>query len=470
MTRKKILLNAFNMNSIGHIHHGMWTHPRDQSDRYNTIEYWTHIARVLERGFFDGLFIADIIGYYDVFEGNVDLTLKEAIQLPVNDPWTLVSAMAAVTEHLGFGVTANIHTETPYSFARKVSSLDHLTRGRLGWNVVTGYLDSGARAMGRDGLDEHDKRYDRADDFLQLCYKLWEGSWEDGAIIRDRNGRIYTDPNKVHAIAHNGPYYRAHGYHSSEPSPQRTPVLYQAGSSGRGRQFASRHAECVFIAASDPATAKAASTKLRQDFVNAGRQADDVKIFVGIAVVTGQTQGQAWEKYEEYLRYASAQAGVAHFSSSTGIDFSRFGLDEPISYGQSNAMQSASQTASQQGWTRRDLLNQHKLGSRYPTLVGDAREVADQLERWIDEGDIDGFNLSRIVVPETYEDFVDLVVPELQARGRYKTAYEPGTLRHKLFERGATLSSSHFASQWRHPHQASADQSAPSVAAAIEEN
>lgn len=335
MIRKKILLNAFNMNSIGHIHHGMWTHPRDQSDRYNTIEYWTHIARVLERGFFDGLFIADIIGYYDVFEGNVDLTLKEAIQLPVNDPWTLVSAMAAVTEHLGFGVTANIHTETPYSFARKVSSLDHLTRGRLGWNIVTGYLDSGARAMGRDGLDEHDKRYDRADDFLQLCYKLWEGSWEDGAIIRDRNGRIYTDPNKVHAVAHNGPYYRAHGYHSSEPSPQRTPVLYQAGSSGRGRQFASRHAECVFIAASDPATAKAASTKLRQDFVNAGRRADDVKIFVGIAVITGQTQGQALEKYEDYLRYASAQAGVAHFSASTGIDFSRFGLDEPISYGQS---------------------------------------------------------------------------------------------------------------------------------------
>src|SRR5690606_8518237 len=177
--------------------------PRDQSDRYNTIEYWTYIAKVLERGLFDGLFIADIIGYYDVFEGNVDLTLKEAIQLPVNDPWTLVSAMAAVTEHLGFGITANIHTETPYSFARKVSSLDHLTRGRLGWNVVTGYLDSGARAMGRDGLDEHDKRYDRADDFLQLCYKLWEGSWEDQAIIRDRNGRIYTDPNKVHAIAHN---------------------------------------------------------------------------------------------------------------------------------------------------------------------------------------------------------------------------------------------------------------------------
>ncbi len=458
MTRKKILLNAFNMNSVGHIHHGMWTHPRDRSDQYHTLAYWTHIAQVLERGLFDGLFIADIIGYYDVYAGNANLTLQESIQLPVNDPWTLIPAMAAVTQHLGFGVTANIHAETPYSFARKVSSLDHLTQGRIGWNVVTGYLDSGARALGLEGLAEHDARYDRADDFLQLCYKLWEGSWEDGAIVNDKARRIYADPAKVHPIVHEGPYYRTRGYHSAAPSPQRTPVLYQAGSSGRGRQFASRHAECVFIAATDPHAARETSARLRRDFVDAGRHPDDVKIFAGIAVVAGNTHNDAVAKYEEYLSYANPQAGVAHFSASTGIDFSRFDLDEPIRYGHSNAIQSASLTASQRGWTRRDLLNQHRLGSRYPTIVGNASEIADELERWIDEGDIDGFNLTRIVVPETYEDFVDIVIPELQGRQRYKTRYAHGPLRQKLFGQGQTLPERHYASQWRHRKQRSAPQ------------
>ena len=173
---KRLLVNAFNMNCVGHIHHGLWTHPRDRTTEYNTLGYWTDIARLLERGLFDGLFIADIVGSYDVYQGGLDLTLQQAIQLPANDPWMLVSAMAAVTQHLGFGLTASTGAETPFTFARKASTLDQLTGGRIGWNIVTGYLDSAARAIGIDGQVAHDDRYDLADEYMALVYKLWEGS------------------------------------------------------------------------------------------------------------------------------------------------------------------------------------------------------------------------------------------------------------------------------------------------------
>jgi len=191
--KKQILLNAFNMNCVGHINHGLWTHPRDRSSDYNTIEHWTDMARTLERGLFDGLFIADIVGVYDLYQGNVDTTLRESIQLPVNDPLMLVSAMAAVTQHLGFGVTVNLTYEQPYLLARRFSTLDHLTRGRIGWNIVTGYLDSAARAMGLSGQVAHDERYDRADGYLEVLYKLWEGSWDDNAFVGDKVRAIFVD-------------------------------------------------------------------------------------------------------------------------------------------------------------------------------------------------------------------------------------------------------------------------------------
>ncbi|MBB3569679.1 LLM class flavin-dependent oxidoreductase [Rhizobium sp. BK491] len=451
-TRKKqILLNAFNMNSVGHINHGLWAHPRDQSHRYKTLDYWTSLAATLERGLFDGIFLADILGVYDVYQGSADLTLRESIQLPVNDPLLLVSAMAAVTRNLGFGITVNASADAPYIFARRISTLDHLTNGRVGWNIVTGYLDSAARGLGLDNQIEHDTRYDRADDYLDLLYKLWEGSWEDDAVLTDKERRIYADPSKVHVIDHQGPFYRSQAYHLAEPSPQRTPVLYQAGTSGRGKQFAARHAECVFIAAPDKNSARAASRSLREAVVAAGRRPEDIKIFLGITVITDRSVSAARDKHAEYLRYANPEAGLAHFSASTGIDFSRYDLDETIIYGKSNASQSATQIAQQRGWTKRQLLQELAMGGRYPVVVGDATEVADELSSWMDEGEIDGFNLTRTVVPESFEDFIDIVVPALQERDLYKTAYEQGSLRRKLFGEGDRLPARHIGASFRRP-------------------
>ncbi|MGH8419801.1 MAG: LLM class flavin-dependent oxidoreductase [Pseudomonas sp.] len=455
MSKKKILLNAFNMNCIGHINHGFWTHPRDTSTQYKTIEYWTNLAQLLERGLFDGLFIADIVGVYDVYQKSVDVPLKESIQLPVNDPLLLVSAMAAVTSNLGFGLTANLTYETPYLFARRMSTLDHLTRGRVGWNIVTGYLDSAAKAMGLKEQIEHDRRYDQADEYLEVLYKLWEGSWEDDAVIDDRQARIYARPEKVHYVRHHGEFYQVEGYHLCEPSPQRTPVLFQAGSSDRGLQFAGSNAECVFISAQNKSATREQVDKARASAVTAGRNPDDIKVFMGLNVIVGATEEVARAKHAEYLKYASAEAGLAHFAASTGIDFADYELDEPIQHVKGNAIQSATKILKNNDWTRQKLLDQHALGGRYINVIGSPEQVADELESWIAETGLDGFNLTRIVTPESYEDFIDLVIPELQRRGSYKTAYEHGTLREKSFTEGdARLPQRHAGAAFRKANRA----------------
>ena len=446
---KKILLNAFDMNCVGHINHGLWTHPRDESHRFNELSYWTELAKTLELGLFDGLFIADITGVYDVYQHNIDLTLKESIQLPSHDPSTLVSAMAAVTQHLGFGVTVNLSYESPYQFARRFASLDHLTQGRMGWNIVTGYLDSAERLIGHTGLKDHDLRYEQAEEFLELCYKFWEGSWENDAIQKDKINRIFTDPKKVHEIQHQGKFYQSQGVFQVAPSKQRTPVLYQAGASAKGLSFATQHAEGMFIGADSPEKLKLQVDKIRAQTQQQGRNPDEIKLFVGITVVTAETDELAQEKLVEYIRYASPEAGIAHFSSSVGIDLSQFAANEAIPYQPTNSIASVNNKFKEQKITITDLKAQHILGGRYPLIVGSGATVAEKLIQLLDETGVDGFNLTRTVAPESHQDFIRLVIPELQQRGRYKIAYEDGSLRHKLFQQGDHLSETHPAQQFR---------------------
>jgi len=449
---RPLLLNAFDMACVGHVNHGLWTHPRDRSHEYTDLAHWTRLAQTLERGFFDGLFLADIVGAYDVYQGSLDLTLRESIQLPLIDPLPLVPAMAAVTQHLGFGITVNLSWEQPYLLARRFSTLDHLSRGRVGWNIVTGYLDSAARAMGLAEQPEHDSRYDRADEFLDLSYRLWEGSWDDEALPRDRAARVYSRPEAVRSVQHAGPHYRVDGVHLAEPSPQRTPVLYQAGSSDRGVRFAARHAECVFISGHSREGARKAVNALRDEAERAGRRRDDIKVFMGATVVTEENDAAAQALLQEYLHYASPEAGLAHFAAGTGIDFSRYGMDEPIAPpGAGNAQQSAvaSIGAGPKPKTRRQMLEEMALGGRYALIVGGPQTVAEQLIGWAADTGIDGFNLARTVTPECTESFVRWVVPALQERGACKTAYAPGTLRDKLFGQGPRLPARHAAAAFR---------------------
>lgn len=401
----------------------------------------------------DGLFIADVVGVYDVYGGSVDAAVRGGVQVPVNDPLQLVPAMAYATEHLGFGVTASVSFEHPFPFARRMSTLDHLTGGRVGWNIVTSYLDSGARNLGQARQAGHDDRYDVADEYLEVVYKLWEGSWADDAVLRDRASGIFADPAKVRPIRHDGPNFKVPGIHLCEPSPQRTPVLYQAGASSRGRRFAARHAECVFVGGPTIPILKRIVSDLRAAAVEAGRRPDDIKILNMQTVILGRTDSEAEDKAAEYRSLVDHTGALALLSGWTGIDLSTYGLDEPLRHVKTEAGQSALESFTtadpDRQWTIRELAQWCGIGGRGPVLVGSARTVADQLQHWIAETDVDGFNLAWAVNPGTFEDIVDLLVPELQRRGAYKTAYRPGTLREKLFGDGPRLNVRHTGAGFR---------------------
>jgi FMN-dependent oxidoreductase (nitrilotriacetate monooxygenase family) len=448
---KEIRFNAFDMNCVGHIQQGLWRHPRDRSADYHDIQYWMDYARTLERGLFDGIFLADVVGVYDVYGGNAQAALRGGVQVPVNDPTLLIPAMAGVTKHLAFGVTSNLIYESPFLFARRMSTLDHLTRGRVGWNIVTGYLDSAARAIGLSVQMAHDDRYDLADEYMDVVYKLWEGSWEDDAVLVDRVAGVYADPSKVHVIHHRGRQYQLDATHLSEPSMQRTPVLYQAGSSTRGRLFAATHAECVFVNGQGKEGVKTIVDDIRAKAVTLGREADAIKVFLGATIVTGQTEKQAREKFTEYQQYVSSEAALVHAAASMGIDFAKYDLDEPIQTGNTQAIVSNVEAMTRNAgpqWTKRKLLEQMTLGSRQPPLVGSAEQVADALMSWVQTTGVDGFNLSRTVVPECFDDIIKHVIPILQERGVYKTEYQAGSLREKLFG-SSRLPASHRANQFR---------------------
>lgn len=343
---REIIFNAFDMNCVAHQSPGLWRHPHDKAREYNTLDYWVNLAQTLEKGLFDGLFIADVLGTYDIYGGDNTAALRAGTQVPVNDPIQLVSAMARATTHLGFGITAGTAYEHPYPFARRLATIDHLSGGRVGWNVVTGYLPSAAQNLGGTDQLPHDERYDRADEYLEVVYKLLEGSWEDDAVVYDKDNGVFTDPSKVHAIDHHGKYFDVPGIAITEPSTQRTPVIYQAGSSSRGLKFAGDHAEAVFINSNTAAAMKETVAKIRSAVKAAGRDPHAVKVLAMQTIITGATDEEAQAKFEEYQQYADAIGGLTLMSGWSGVDLSTFELDEPISHIESNAIQSTAATIS----------------------------------------------------------------------------------------------------------------------------
>ncbi|HBI9106451.1 TPA: LLM class flavin-dependent oxidoreductase, partial [Acinetobacter baumannii] len=445
--------NAFEMNCIAHQSPGLWRHPQDRSVEYKDLEYWTDLAQILERGFFDGIFIADVLGIYDVYHQSAEHALTGAVQVPVNDPLQIVPAMAAVTKHLGFGVTTSISFEHPYPFARRISTLDHLTKGRVGWNIVTSYLESGSKNLGLKTQVNHDNRYDIADEYLEVLYKLWEGSWEEGSVLRDRENGIFADHKKVHPIQHEGKYFTVPGIHICEPSPQRTPVLYQAGASSRGQKFASQNAECVFIAAPSKIATKKVVQGIRQKLVQEGRDPYSVKIYALLSIVTDETDAKAQVKFKEYQSYGSYDGALTLLSGWSGVDFSQYQPTDKVEYIQTNAIQSLLDSYvnadPERVWTIEEIANWNSLGGNGPVLVGSAETVSDALQQWVEDTDVDGFNLAYILAHQTFADVVEFIVPELQKRGVYQTSYTQGTLREKLFGAGPYLPENHRGAKYR---------------------
>jgi FMN-dependent oxidoreductase (nitrilotriacetate monooxygenase family) len=452
---KQLRINAFDMNCPGHLSPGLWRHPRDRSSTYKDLGYWTDLAQILERGKIDALFIADVLGLYDVYGGTPDAAIRHATQVPLNDPAVLVPAMAAVTRHLGFAVTGTLSFEPPYPFARRASTLDHLSKGRFGWNVVTGYLDSAAKGAGLARQSGHDLRYDMAEEYMSVVYKLWEGSWEDDAVVRDRERGVFARPDKVHRVRFEGNHYSVDAVHLSEPSPQRTPFLFQAGTSAKGRDFAARHAEGVFLTGPSRKVIAPRVADIRDRARGYGRNPDDILIFLGVCIIVDRTETAARGKEREYRRYTSIEGALALLSGWSGIDFSKYELDDPIRYVKNDAIHSMIEGLTiddpSKVWTVRELANASAIGGPGLLLVGSAEQVADELQSLARDTGVDGFNVSYAVTPDSFADLVDLVIPELQRRGAFKHEYRHGTLREKLSADGsARLPERHPAAAHRH--------------------
>jgi FMN-dependent oxidoreductase (nitrilotriacetate monooxygenase family) len=457
VSSKQIHLNLFEMSTVGHISHGLWVHPDNNRHRFNELEFWLELAQILEAGTFDAVFLADVIGAYDGFRGGPATAIREGVQIPNNDPLLVVPAMAAVTKHLGFAVTFSTTYEPPFAWARRLSTADHLTNGRVGWNVVTSYLPNAARNFGLHDEVPRDLRYAIADEYLDVTYKLWEGSWDDDAVVRDRDNRVYTDPAKVRYINHHGQHYQVAGPHLPEPSPQRTPVIFQAGVSDSGRAFAAKHAEAIFIGGADAAGLRANVEDIKRQAVANGRSRDAIRFFPSASIIVGRNDDEVARKLDDFHRLRSVDGHLAH--SGAGLDWTKYPREERI------ADIIARQDTGYERLTRRwkpdqtvgdivDSIGNFRRGAGF-FVAGTPKVVADELERWIDEGDVDGFNLRQFLTPGTAEDIVELVIPELRKRGRYRDAYEPGeTLRERLFGKGnSRLPADHPGAKYRDPDE-----------------
>lgn len=407
-----------------------WRHPENERHLFDRLAYWTKIATLCEDAGLDFLFLADAWGWADVNGERPDICSIEGLDLPRLDPAIVAAALISSTTNLGLVLTGSTLLEQPYSFARRMASLDHLSKGRIGWNVVTtGTAETASAAFGVP-MVAHDERYNMADDFMELVYKLWEGAWEPDALELDKKGR-YADPDKVHRIEHEGPYFRSSGYGNTSYSPQGTPVLFQAGSSDRGREFGGRHGECIFLGGGSVAKLAEQVRAIRAEAVAGGRAADSIKLMAAFSCVVGSTHEEAEQKYREVLDAQTPESAVASYAWFTGLDLSSYDPSTPMT--DLHTELSQTQVARFAGLTVGDVLKDwHAHGVRSKPVVGTPEEVADAICELADGADLDGFLLTPVIQPGSTIDFIEQVLPILRERGVAGTGYDAPTLRQRL--------------------------------------
>jgi long-chain alkane monooxygenase len=436
--KRRAHLCAFIQHGVNSHATGMWRNPKDKVNwDWTRPPYWQHMARTMERGLFDAIFIADELAPYNNYEGSSDACVKYAVQCPTHEPSTLVPILTAATEKLGVGVTLSTAFEHPYSMVRRLSSLDHLSGGRVAWNIVSSYSKSEWDAYGAT-MSLRQDRYARMEEYMELCYKLW-GSWEPDAIVADKASGIYADPAKVHEVLHEGEYFRCRGRSFVSRSPQGQPVLWQAGSSDRGRDFAAKHAEAVFAVHPTVERMRQYTDDLNQRLYGKfERRPGSVKLIYGLQTVVAETRSEARDKYERIKAQIPLEGALAWISGHFGPDFSKYSLDEPVQNieipGIQGLFESILYAKGGEPLTVREAALYYAQGMGMPVAVGTPSDIADQMEHYMDDGGADGFMLIATYTPGCFEEFVDLVVPELQRRGRYRRRYPAGTLRENLLE------------------------------------
>jgi FMN-dependent oxidoreductase (nitrilotriacetate monooxygenase family) len=437
---------------------GQWRSPTDSSRQKDRLPYYLDLARTAEEGKLSAVFFADWYNGFEIYQKSLDPMLSAGHQVAHMDPLPILSAMAAVTKSVAFAATASTSYVNPYILARQFSTLDHLTEGRVGWNIVTSWSKAVANALGNTDEVPHDERYNQADEYMDVVYKLWESSWADDAPVWDKEKNLAYDPARIKRIEHTGKYHQMAGRSQVHPSPQRTPVLFQAGTSRAGAAFAAKHAEVMFLNTATPAATAKFVKAARAQAAAHGRDPASLKFFPAICPIIGRTAEEAREKYETALKYANPIAGLGQFSGYAGIDMSEFPLDEPLELSSKpgvsaivstfNALddlqeegatgEASDGTKAKQPWTPRSIGMRLAMGGLHPQPVGTASEVADVFEKWVREADVDGFNIGLITNPQSSRDIVELLVPELQRRGLFWMDYDVpgGTFRENLMGAG----------------------------------
>ncbi|MEQ1889024.1 MAG: LLM class flavin-dependent oxidoreductase [Alphaproteobacteria bacterium] len=429
-TGRQLRLGAF-MRPVS-IHTAAWRYPGAYSDANFNFAHMKRFVQTLERGRFDAFFMADHLAL-----ANMPMpALKRSATVTSFDPMTLLPALAVVTQHLGLIATASTTYNDPYHIARKFASLDHISGGRAGWNVVTSANPNEALNFGRTAHLEHDARYRLAREAFDVVTGLWD-SWADDAFIRNKETGIYFDPGKLHVLDHKGEHFNVRGPLNIARPPQGWPVIVQAGASDAGRQLAAETAEMVFAGQSDISAARALYADIKGRAEKSGRARDHIKILPGAFVIIGETLAEAREKKQRLDGLVHPDSGIASLSVLLGCDVSGFELDGPLpEIPESNASQSGRQKlvdmAASKNMTVRQLA-QHVGGSfGVLEMIGTPAMIADQMQEWLMTGACDGFNVMFPYLPGGLDDFVDLVVPELQRRGLFRTEYEGTTLRENL--------------------------------------
>ncbi|MBI6739191.1 LLM class flavin-dependent oxidoreductase [Pseudomonas syringae] len=429
-TARQMKLGAFLM-ATGH-HVAAWRHPEVPADAGLDFKHYRHVARVAEAAKFDALFVADSVA---AATGDIASRMARSDHF---EPLTLLSALSAVTEHIGLIATATTTYNEPYHVARKFASLDHLSGGRAGWNLVTSDAAAEAQNFGRAEHVGHAERYSRAREFHQVVTGLWD-SWADDAFTRDKASGEYYDPARLHVLNHQGEHFRVKGPLNVARSPQGQPVVVQAGSSEVGRDLAAQTAEVVFTAQTSLASAQAFYADLKGRLSAYGRAVDSLKIMPGVFIVVAETEALAKAKFESFQELVEPRVGVALLGRMLGnFDLSGYPLDGPLpelpltDSGQRSRQKLLTELADQENLTLAQLGRRIAGGRGHYSLIGTPEQIADELQRWFEQGAADGFNVLVPHLPGGLEDVARLLVPELQRRGLFRTEYEGTTLRENL--------------------------------------
>jgi FMN-dependent oxidoreductase (nitrilotriacetate monooxygenase family) len=422
--RKQVHFNVF-IRGAGH-HAGAWKHPLVNPHTDLDLEHYANLTAIAERGLFDSLFMADN------YSG-----LGRRLE-----PFTLLSALAGLTKHVGFIATVSTTYNDPYHVARKFASLDHISKGRAGWNIVTGHSQEDADNFGKPGHPEHSTRYDIGTEFIEVTKQLWD-SWEEDALVYDRDNGVMIDNSKVHEINFKGKYFNVKGPLNIPRPPQGYPVLVQAGSSESGKELAARAAEVIFTAQQTLGAAQEFYNDVKSRLIRYGRTPNELLIMPGLSPIVADTEAEARDLQEELDSLVDAKRSLKRLSNYFTVDLSEYDLDDPVPvekskpYGFSqNGITSRHEAvvdaAIRDKMTIRQFLSRSYAGHGHVSYTGSVLQVADFIEKWVTENGADGFNILPPLFPSSLETFVDKVVPELQNRGLFRTEYEGTTLRDRL--------------------------------------